>query len=72
VYDAPSTYPVGTVDAFVGGSFLQYPSGADIGDALSWGAATAALKRSVPGDVAVVSPAEVREVIDGRTEELSR
>lgn len=72
VYDAPNTYPVGTGDAFVGGFLSQYLTGADVGSALRWAAATAALKRSVPGDVAVVSQDEVQEVIDGRTEELSR
>jgi len=72
VFEAPSTYPVGTGDAFVGGFLSQYLTGADIGTALSWGAAAAALKRSVPGDVAIISPTEVREVIDGRTQDLSR
>ena len=71
-YDAASAYPVGTGDAFVGGFLTRYLDDEPVADALSWGAATAALKRSVPGDLAVVSPGEVRAVIDGRTESLSR
>ncbi|WP_324662089.1 bifunctional 2-dehydro-3-deoxygluconokinase/2-dehydro-3-deoxygalactonokinase [Haloarcula sediminis] len=71
-YEASDAYPVGTGDAFVGGFLSQYLDGEPVPEALAWGAATAALKRSVPGDVAIVSPAEVRDVIDGDTEALSR
>jgi 2-dehydro-3-deoxygluconokinase len=72
VYEATSAYPVGTGDAFVGGFLSRYLRGDDVPEALSWGAAAAALKRSIPGDVAVISEAEVREVIDGQTGGLSR
>jgi len=71
-YEAADAYPVGTGDAFVGGFLAQYLRDASVPDALSWGAAAAALKRSVPGDMAVISPAEVREVVAGQTETLSR
>ena len=71
-YDAPSAYPVGTGDSFVGGFLSQYLGDGTVQEGLAWGAAAAALKRSVPGDMAVISPAEVREVIDGQTESLSR
>lgn len=71
-YDAVSAYPVGTGDAFVGGFLSQYLDGESVPTALSWGAAAAAFKRSVPGDIAVISPEELREVIEGQTEALSR
>jgi len=71
-YDAPDAYPVGTGDSFVGGFLSQYLDGAEVSAALEWGAATAALKRSVPGDMATIAPEEVREVIGGTTESLSR
>jgi 2-dehydro-3-deoxygluconokinase len=71
-YDAPDAYPVGTGDSFVGGFLSQYLDGEPIQEALTWGAATAALKRSVPGDMATIAPEEVREVIGGTTESLSR
>ncbi|MBX0323222.1 sugar kinase [Halomicroarcula sp. F13] len=71
-YEAPSAHPVGTGDSFVGGFLSQYLAGESVPDGLAWGAATAALKRSVPGDIAVVSPDEVREVIAGDTEAISR
>ena len=71
-YEASDAYPVGTGDSFVGGFLSRYLEGKPVSEALSWGAATAALKRSVPGDMATIAPAEVREVIDGTTEALSR
>ncbi|MDS0281802.1 bifunctional 2-dehydro-3-deoxygluconokinase/2-dehydro-3-deoxygalactonokinase [Haloarcula onubensis] len=71
-YEAADAYPVGTGDSFVGGFLSRYLDGEPVPEALAWGAATAALKRSVPGDMATVSPAEVREVIGGTTESLSR
>jgi len=71
-YEAADAYPVGTGDSFVGGFLSQYLDGDPVPEALAWGAATAALKRSVPGDVATVTPEEVREVLGGTTESLSR
>lgn len=71
-YEAPDAYPVGTGDSFVGGFLSQYLDGESVPEALTWGAAAAALKRSVPGDMATIAPEEVREVIGGTTESLSR
>jgi len=71
-YEATDAYPVGTGDSFVGGFLSQYLRGESVSDALAWGAATAAFKRSVPGDIAIISRAEVREVIEGETEAISR
>jgi len=55
---------VGTGDAFVGGFLAEWLSGGDLPAALEYGAATAALKRTIPGDVAVVTPEEVDRVVD--------
>jgi 2-dehydro-3-deoxygluconokinase len=55
--------PVGTGDAFVGGYLASRVDGGDVEDALAWGAATAALKRTIPGDVALVTRDEVASVL---------
>lgn len=55
--------PVGTGDAFVGGYLAARVDGGSVEDALAWGAATAALKRTIPGDVALVTREEVESVL---------
>ena len=72
VYPASNRRPIGTGDAFVGGFLASWLEAGEIDTALSWGAATAALKRSIPGDVATVTPEEVRAVVDGSTPDISR
>lgn len=64
--------PIGTGDAFVGGFLAKRIAGGDIDGALEYGAATAALKRTIPGDIAVVTPEEVGHVIDAEGSEISR
>ena len=73
VYDAETIDAVGTGDAFVGGFLTQklndsHPgpdkTSEDIASALATGAATAALKRTMKGDVAAITPAEVAAVRD--------
>lgn len=60
--------PVGTGDAFVGGYLIQFLQGQTVGRALEYGAATAALKRTIAGDLAVVTPTDVEAVLtDGST-----
>ncbi|MFC7028052.1 bifunctional 2-dehydro-3-deoxygluconokinase/2-dehydro-3-deoxygalactonokinase [Halomicroarcula sp. GCM10025324] len=71
-YEASDAHPVGSGDSFVGGFLSQYVEGAPIPRALSWGAATAALKRSVPGDIAVLSSDEVERVMQGDSTEIDR
>lgn len=71
-FEATSAYPVGTGDSFVGGFLSQYVDDGNVADALEYAAATAALKRSIPGDIAVVTPSEVEAVIDGGTADISR
>ncbi|MDL5361984.1 bifunctional 2-dehydro-3-deoxygluconokinase/2-dehydro-3-deoxygalactonokinase [Halalkalicoccus sp. NIPERK01] len=64
--------PIGTGDAFVGAFLARRIAGGDVGEALEYGAATAALKRTIPGDIAVVTPAEVERVIDAAGSGISR
>jgi 2-dehydro-3-deoxygluconokinase len=71
-YEATNAYPIGTGDSFVGGFLAQYLTDSSVPDALAWGAGTAALKRSIPGDIAVVTPSDVRQVIEGNTASISR
>lgn len=63
VYEAETLDAIGTGDAFVGGYLAKRARGGDVETALSWAAATAALKRTVAGDLAVVTPEEVRSVV---------
>jgi len=63
VFDAETLDPIGTGDAFVGAYLSRYVRGASTREALRWGSATAALKRTIPGDVAVVSAEEVEAVL---------
>ncbi|WP_336021693.1 bifunctional 2-dehydro-3-deoxygluconokinase/2-dehydro-3-deoxygalactonokinase [Halobellus salinisoli] len=72
VYDAETLDPIGTGDAFVGGFLAKRIGGGDVGDALAYGAATASLKRTLGGDLAVVTPEEVESVIDENAGGISR
>ncbi len=51
-FESTDAHPVGTGDSFVGGFLSQDLSGGTVADGLAWGAATAALKRTIPGDIA--------------------
>ena len=61
-FDTDTVDPVGSGDAFVGGYLACRLAGGTVPGALEQGAATAALKRTIAGDMAVVSPAEVDRV----------
>jgi 2-dehydro-3-deoxygluconokinase len=71
-YPAGDAHAVGTGDAFVGGFLARYVETGAVDEALQWGAATAALKRSIPGDMALVTPSEVRDVVSGDAAALDR
>jgi 2-dehydro-3-deoxygluconokinase len=62
-YAAETVDPVGSGDAFVGGFLASRLDGGDVAEALAYGSATASLKRTVEGDLAVVTPDEVEAVI---------
>jgi 2-dehydro-3-deoxygluconokinase len=63
VVEADTVDPIGTGDAFVGGYLSRSIRGESQATALRWGAATAALKRTIAGDVALVSESEVEDVL---------
>jgi 2-dehydro-3-deoxygluconokinase len=71
-FETDTLDPVGTGDAFAGAFLAQRLSGADIQKALEYGAATAALKRTIPGDVATVTKPEVDAVVNDGTDAISR
>lgn len=71
-YDADTLDPIGTGDAFVGAFLAERIRGAPIPRALNYAAGTAAVKRTVSGDLAVLTPAEVEQVIEGNTAGISR
>jgi 2-dehydro-3-deoxygluconokinase len=55
--------PLGTGDALVGGYLATRLDGESVPRSLEYGAATAALKRTIEGDLAVVSPSEIESVL---------
>ncbi|MFB6189203.1 MAG: bifunctional 2-dehydro-3-deoxygluconokinase/2-dehydro-3-deoxygalactonokinase [Halapricum sp.] len=63
---------IGTGDAFVGGFLAERLAGSGVERALAYGAATAALKRTMGGDAALLTQAEVAAVVDGAHDEISR
>ncbi|MFD1512052.1 sugar kinase [Halomarina rubra] len=68
IYEQPAfetahSRPGGSDDAFVGGFLTRWLADEDVGAALTYGAATAALTRSLPGDLGIVTPAEVEAVV---------
>ncbi|WP_122089435.1 bifunctional 2-dehydro-3-deoxygluconokinase/2-dehydro-3-deoxygalactonokinase [Halalkalicoccus subterraneus] len=71
-FETETLDPIGTGDAFVGAFLAKRIGGGDIGGALEYGAATAALKRTIPGDIAVVTSVEVESVIDTAESGISR
>lgn len=66
VFEAETIDAIGTGDAFVAGFIAERLRGGDLPAALQWGSATAALKRTTDGDLAVTNRAEVQDVIDGK------
>jgi len=71
VFEAETVDAIGTGDAFVAGFVAERLHGGDVSDALEWGAATAAVKRTTDGDLAVTTRAEVESVVAGG-DEISR
>lgn len=65
VFEAETFDAIGTGDAFVAGYLAERIDGGDVPAALERAAATAALKRTVGGDIAVVTPDEVDRVLGG-------
>jgi 2-dehydro-3-deoxygluconokinase len=63
-FETDTVDAVGSGDAFVGGFLARRLDGAGLADALETGAAAAALKRTVMGDMAQFDPADIAAVIN--------
>ncbi len=71
-YETDTVDPIGTGDAFTGAFIARRLDGDDVPTALEYAAATAALKRTIPGDVALVTADEVETVVSEQAEDISR
>ncbi|WP_293028065.1 bifunctional 2-dehydro-3-deoxygluconokinase/2-dehydro-3-deoxygalactonokinase [Natronococcus sp.] len=71
-YETETLDPIGTGDAFSGAFFARRLEGDDVETALEYAAATAALKRTIPGDVALVTREEVEAVVAEDESGISR
>jgi len=71
-FEADTHDAVGTGDAFVGGFLARRLRGDGVPAALEYAAATAALKRTIPGDTALVTPEEVEAVLDRSGDDIAR
>lgn len=72
VFAADTYDAIGTGDAFVGGFLSKRLDGGTLEQSLAYGAATASLKRTISGDVALVTPEEVEAVIADESDAISR
>jgi len=72
VYETESVDPVGSGDAFTGAFLARRLAGADVPEALEYASAAAALVRTLPGNLAVLTVEEVEAVIAGDNELISR
>ncbi|MFQ3294262.1 MAG: 2-dehydro-3-deoxygluconokinase [Halobacteriales archaeon] len=62
-YESDTVNPLGAEDALTGSFLARRMAGDDVGRALEYGAATAALTRTIPGDAATVTQQEVENLI---------
>ncbi|RDZ65720.1 2-keto-3-deoxygluconate kinase [Haloferax sp. Atlit-12N] len=72
VYEAETRDAIGTGDAFVGGYLAKHLDGGSVAESLQWASATASLKRTVDGDIAVVNPEDVERVVADEGDGISR
>ncbi|ELZ74860.1 phosphofructokinase / 2-keto-3-deoxygluconate kinase (KDG kinase) [Haloferax larsenii JCM 13917] len=72
VYEAETHDAIGTGDAFVGGYLAKHLDGGDVADSLQWASATASFKRTIEGDVAVVTPEDIERVVADEGDGISR
>ncbi len=71
-YETDTVDAIGTGDAFTGAFITRRLDGDDVPTALEYAAATAALKRTIPGDIALLTPEEVEAVVDQNGSDISR
>lgn len=62
-YESEAVDSVGTGDAFVGAFLAKRIDGCDLAESLEYGSATASLKRTMAGDLAVVTPSEIEDLL---------
>jgi 2-dehydro-3-deoxygluconokinase len=72
VFEAETRDAVGTGDAFVGGFLARRLRGGTVSEALEDAAAAAALKRTLPGDMATLTPDDVASVVDADGNRIDR
>ncbi|MFT4889968.1 MAG: 2-dehydro-3-deoxygluconokinase [Halobacteriales archaeon] len=71
-YESETVNPFGATDALTGAFLARRMAGDDIGRALEYGAATAAIARTLPGDAVTVTREEVEDVIGDKINRISR
>ena len=71
VYETQTVDPIGTGDAFAAGFIFGFLT-EGLQMALACAAGLAALKRTIPGDIAAVSRAELEELLQGRGASIQR
>ena len=71
-YETDTVEPIGSGDAFTGAFLARRLAGDEVQRALEYAVAAAAVKRTIPGDTARLTKAEVEAVVANRTEDLSR
>lgn len=71
-FETDTADPIGTGDTFLGVTLGQRIRGAELATAMEWGAAGAALKRTIQGDIAVITPGEIERVIDASASGVDR
>ncbi|NGM68092.1 sugar kinase [Natronolimnobius sp. AArcel1] len=72
VYETDTVSPIGTGDAFTGTFIARRLEGDDVPTALDYASAAAALKRTIPGDVALLTAEEVESVVKDGSKSISR
>lgn len=72
IFETDTIDPIGTGDAFLGVLLGRLIEGAGMEEAMAWAAAAAALKRTIPGDIAVVTREEIERVLDAETPDIER
>jgi len=63
VYETDTVDPIGTGDAFAGAFLARRLASDDVHDALEYASATAALKRTIAGDIATITKQEVDQLV---------
>jgi 2-dehydro-3-deoxygluconokinase len=71
VYPTETVDPIGSGDAFVAGFVYGYLDG-NVERGLRYGNAVAALKRTIPGDIALITLGEVEELLQTQDQRIRR